>query len=288
MRGELAPPLTPDASGLWRRAISIAPGSAQLKMTVKPTVKTPAIVTPDALFKCTSIQAAGEVTLNGAAGDNPTGWTLGFIQAQWIETNWGYYRGQTNNDGSVFIQRGRAPARPARGCRDTVGPVADIWYYKSVLGTAAAGATFPLKLTSTHYDRPSDSYPLATTNNKTKKLNFLSEVQLEFHFCFVLTLRDPSLKFHHLKCVYWNVLWQAKFAATGYAAPAGSGWSVTPVAGGNGAHVGHVIDGAPNDARFNNVLTSVQGANCNVFANHETTNPNRSESRVWQNFDVTR
>jgi len=288
VRGNPAPSLTPDASGLWRRAVTIAPNSAQLHITVRPTVQPPVITPPSANFNCTSIQAAGEVTLNGGAGDSATGWTLGFIQAQWIETNWGYYRGQHNSDGSVFVQRGRPPARPAQGCRDTVGPVTDIFYNTMVLGTAAAGATFPVKLMSTHYDLPSDSYALAITNNKTGKLNFLREAQLEFHFCFILTLRDPAKNFHHLKCIYWNVLWQAEFSLTGFAAPSGSGWTQSLVAGGNSANVGHVIDGAPTDRRFTGVITSAQGANCNGFAASETGHPNIREARVWENFDVTR
>ncbi len=289
IRGGLAPALTPDASGLWRRAVSMAPGSAKLKMTVRPKVLTPTIVPPDALFNCTDIQASGEVTLHGAAGDSPVGWTLGFIQAQWIETNWGYYRGQHNSDGSLFVQRARPPARPAQACRDTVGPVGDIFYNTHVLGTAAAGTPFPVKLTSTHYDKPGDSYSLAVTNTMTNKLNFLREVQLEFHFCFVLTLRDPSLAFHHLKCVYWNVLWQATFQPTGFAAPSGSGWTVTPLGGvANSANVGHIIEGSPTDGRFKNVVTSLQGANCNVFAANETTNANIRQAKTWQDFNVTR
>ena len=73
----------------------------------------------------------------------PRGLDAWVIQAQWIETNWGYYRGQHNSDGSLFVQRARPPARPAQACRDTVGPVGDIFYNTHVLGTAAAGTPFP-------------------------------------------------------------------------------------------------------------------------------------------------
>ena len=62
----------------------------------------------------------GQCKITGASGDNPAGRTLGFIQLQWIETNWGYYQGEKDIHGSSFLQRGRPPARPAQGCRDTV------------------------------------------------------------------------------------------------------------------------------------------------------------------------
>jgi hypothetical protein len=287
LRGRLAPALTPDGSGLWRRAISIVPNSARLQITTRPTVQTPTAVSPNAAFNCTPIRATGEVKLQGAAGDSLAGWQLGFIQAEWIETNWADYRGQVDRDGSVFLQRARPPARPAQACRDTVGPVSDIWYNTGVVGTAAAGTPFPARLTSTHYDRPAESYPLVINNATTGKVNFLHEVQLEFHFCFVLTLRDPGLVFHHLKCLYWNVHWQARFRPASYAAPAGA-WTVTNVAGGHAANVGHVIDGRPTDRRFVGVLTSPQGANCNAVAANASTSPIKREARTWQNFAITR
>ena len=67
------------------------------------------------------IEMRGRCKITGDPGDNPAGWTLGLIQLQWIETNWGYYQGEKDIHGSCFVQRGRPPARPAQGCRDTVG-----------------------------------------------------------------------------------------------------------------------------------------------------------------------
>jgi hypothetical protein len=64
------------------------------------------IVTP-------TISADGEVMVHGDAADSLVGWTFGFIQLERVETNWGYYRGQFNRDGSLFLQRGRRPARPS-------------------------------------------------------------------------------------------------------------------------------------------------------------------------------
>ena len=51
------------------------------------------------------LEAVGTVAFNHARGST-AGWQIGFIQAQWIETNWAVYRGMTQAAGSVFVQRG--------------------------------------------------------------------------------------------------------------------------------------------------------------------------------------
>src|SRR5665213_399743 len=88
-------------------AITIKPGSAKVHVTAHPHLHPPAVKGTSMSYTGTPIKAIGEVTLLGSAGDNPAGWQLGFIQLQWIETNWCYYRGHTVNDGSIFIQRAR-------------------------------------------------------------------------------------------------------------------------------------------------------------------------------------
>ena len=65
------------------------------------------------------IEAIGSVTFHGSAGDSAAGWTIGFVQAQWVETNWGVYRGAAPSDGSVFVQRARPPSRPHQACFTT-------------------------------------------------------------------------------------------------------------------------------------------------------------------------
>ena len=58
------------------------------------------------------IEMRGRCKITGDPGDNPAGWTLGLIQLQWIETNWGYYQGEKDIHGSCFVQRGaRRPGR---------------------------------------------------------------------------------------------------------------------------------------------------------------------------------
>jgi hypothetical protein len=146
-------------------------------------------------FPCQQgITISGQCKIKGDPGDNPEGWTLGLIQLQWIETNWGSYRGQSNSDGSCFLQRARPPARAAKGCRDTLG--AGEIFVNNAPGldrtVATAGTPFPIAMTAQFSDAPTDAYPLTRPNSLTGKANFLGEVQLEFHFCTILTLKDPA------------------------------------------------------------------------------------------------
>jgi hypothetical protein len=279
-------------------AVSIDPSSAKLNLTARPRVNTPVVSGADMSFTGTSIQAAGEIKLLGNPGDSAAGWRLGFIQAQWIETNWCSYRGQHNNDGSIFIQRARPPARPHQACRDCVdsSPVSNIFYsaipaHREV-ASGAAGATFPLKLTVTHFDQPSETCVLVEQNTRTGKPNYLSEAQLEFHFCTVLSVQDPTGNFHHQLAFYWNMRWQCTFHPTSFAVPSPN-FRITVVPAGTGSNVGHIIRGTPTDHRFTGVLTAPQTQSCNqVFRAARAAvgigSTNRHESTVWQRFDVRR
>jgi len=282
--------------------VSIASNSAKIVVTQRPTVNRPFVEGPLVKFTGDDLTATGEVTLNGAAGDDASGWTAGIIQAQWTETNWCYYRGQHNTDGSIFIQRGRPPARPAQACRDcaVTSPVNDIFYstlpeHSEIARGRPAGSAFPQRLTFDHLDHVKDACRLVEWNSLTGKPNYLAEAQLEFFFCTVLSVRDPRGVFHHLASFYWNQRWRAtfkplSFSATGIA-PA---FQIMPIAAGTGASVSPIIQGTPTDPRFTGVLTSPQSQSCNdVF--HATrvavaaaSSPNRHESRVWASFDVRR
>jgi hypothetical protein len=260
-------------------------------------VQTPTInaATGRVTWPSNPIRATGEVSITGNPGDIPTGWTLGFIQAQWIETNWMYYRGQSNNHGSLFLQRARPPARPAQACRDSVGPVTDIWYNTTHNHVVAGHPAFPIKLTAHYFDQPSESCNIQETNTLTSQPNYLREGQLEFHFCLVLALRESGATgaFHQLLHLYWNLHWQTRFQPTNFsnlAAP----WNINNIAAGTAANVGRVISGRTNDRRFDAMITGVATQNCNqifraaITAVASPTSPNRRQSRVWDNFDVRR
>jgi hypothetical protein len=268
-------------------AISVVPGSASITINNRPAVHAPLVEAANVRFTAEAIQATGSVTLDGLPTDPREGWFAGWIQAQWIETNWGYFRGRSNNHGSVFYQRARPPARVARNCRDTLGPVDDIFY-----GTRGAmrpripsTGEFPRTLSALISDRPADLYPITVINSLTGERNFLREVQLEFHFASVFVVRDPDANVQQLLHFYWNLRWQYRFTPTAF--PPGVG-TLNPVAisAGVGANVSPIFQGAATDRRFADVLTAPQTENCNDVAQGAFRHPNVKESRVWDNFDV--
>lgn len=291
------PRLTADRSRLLRRVISVVPRSAKMTVTARPTVQTPTVNAASGIanWRSNPIRITGEVSITGGAGDSPVGWTLGFIQAQWIETNWMYYRGQSNRDGSLFLQRARPPARPSQACRDSVGPVTDIWYNTADNHVIRTAAPFPIKLTCRFYDRPSETSNLQENNTLTSRPNYLREGQLEFHFCAVLALREPGASgaFRQLLHLYWNLHWQARFQPTNFANLAAP-WRITKVSAGTAANVGRVISGRTNDRRFDRMITGAATQNCNqifraaIAAVASPTSPNRRQARTWANFDVRR
>jgi len=235
------------------------------------------------------------VTFHGSPGNVVKGWSIGWIQAQWIETNWAYYVGQSNTDGSIFLQRGRPPARPAQGCRDTSGKVSTIFTDPTDPREFQdlPGGHFPVTVRVSTNDPPGENYPLMDINGKTKKPNFLHTVQIEFHFATILTVRDPAGKFHHQAHFYWNLHWQYEFRPTAFP-PNDAQWKVTPVAEGNKSYAAGAIPGAPVDHRFAGVLTSVQTQSCVDLAGasdravHTPGNACRREYMVWTSVDVRR
>jgi hypothetical protein len=136
-------------------------------------------------------------------------------------------------------------------------------------------------------DAPRDDYDLTRINTLTGRTNFLHEVQLEFHFCTILTLLDRHGKYHHLKHFTWNVHWQATCKPSNFAAIA-SPWIITPSASAraNSAHVSAVSNGGTSDHRFVRIMTAAGAPNCNAVATRAGNHPNVRESPTWTNFDV--
>ena len=260
-------------------AINIAGGTADHVMGIPMNVK-------------------GQVVFGGRLGDPVAGWDVGWVQAEWVETNWAHYRGRTTKDGSVFVQRGRHPARAQQACRDTSGAVGDIFTDPNdpIEFRHLPAGLFPATVRVESNDGPSESYPLIRRNSQTNKDNYLHEVQIEFMFCTVLTVRDTLSNFHHLAHFYWNARWQTKFLPTTFPPTTVAHWKVTAVGGGTGATAGSAIDGRPNDHRFIHVLTTPQVSSCDdlaATANNVTdpaagANANVREFADWQEVDVRR
>ena len=82
-----------------RCAASLKPGSSTIKIDSYPTVKAPTVAGGKVHFKVgNSLKATGSVMLTGS--HPASGWKLGFLQAEWAETNWLYYRGQHDAEDS--------------------------------------------------------------------------------------------------------------------------------------------------------------------------------------------
>jgi len=210
------------------------------------------------------------------------------IQLKFIDTDWAHYRGHSNGDGSSFLQYSRPPALPKGGCRDTLAAggifVDNNPGHDRTIATVGAG--FPIAMSAAFSDAPSRGFYLSRVNGMTRKDNFLREAQTELHFCTVLSLKSPMGAFQHLKSVYWNVHWQARFQPNfgNLAAP----WTITLTGGlGNTANVSRVIDGPPTDRRFFGLVTAPTTPNCNAMTNASYNSPNVKESKIWVNFDVT-
>src|SRR5438874_9689826 len=110
-------------------AISIVPGSATIKIDTKPDIQPIDLSGGAATFTGSDMAATGTVTFKGAAGDDPRGWKVGWIQVEWVETSWFAYKGEKPEDGSMLLQRG---GRNPYACRDTSTDVAKIWSWDGV------------------------------------------------------------------------------------------------------------------------------------------------------------
>ncbi len=90
-----------------------------------PARSAPTIQGGEAIFNAnqtSKMHVEDTVRFNVAAADPRAGWDVGWVQAQWVETNSAYYRGQFEREGSIFLQAGRGPARPQQACRDISRP----------------------------------------------------------------------------------------------------------------------------------------------------------------------
>jgi len=299
-------------------AVTVVPGSVKIHVWDYPVALTPqAPLTRDPLtgqappapvlagFFSKQITLGGEALLNGDP-EEVLRCTAGFVQVEWIETFWCYYRGKTYSDGSMLVQRGRPPARPRQSCRDCNDPKrSTLWYDVDGLNRPADDIKDPpFRIGGGMDDSPGASVMLGQLNTLTGKTNLLREVQIERHFCAVFTLQTGDGFFHHLASRYWNLRWQAIFHAHDFDNPFKTKWDVTLVKGGNGQAVSPTILGTPTDHRFAQMLTAPGAPICGDYIKNAALivdnflwngQPNpyfdprtRREGRVWENFDVRR
>jgi hypothetical protein len=296
-------------------SVTVVPGSVRIIVLNRPQVQKPIVPftgTPAsgrtrakvfAGFACSSgISLLGEMSLDGDP-DDISECTVGFIQVQWIETFWMYYRGKTNTDGGMLVQAGRPPARRQQACRDC-DDGHGFFINKDDARKASRPISPPVIIRADLDDLPFHTALLGQVNGRTGQTNLLHEAQVESHFCSILSFQDGAGKFNHQASIYWNVRWQAVFQPEVFDDPFNKPWRVTPVARGNSAAVNHVIMGPPTDHRFTRVITDPAAPICNEelrrtlakldnFLPDGDANPlfaprTRHESPVWTNFDVRR
>ncbi|MBV9210694.1 MAG: DUF4157 domain-containing protein [Acidobacteria bacterium] len=312
--------LSTDSSRLIRRIISAKPGTAELIITQRPSAIEP-LYLPDFIVRerngaviqeihlgpvvrCTSsaLQLTGAVDLDGENNppDPSRGWTLGMIQLQFVETNWGHYRGAVNQDGSMFVQRARPPARMSQACRDTVNfgaifadnnPPPPAFRVPGIFPRdlydqfeTLPNEIFPVYMGISFSDAPTATYKAVLTNTRTRQPNYLHELQVELLFCSILSLRSPAGDFQHLKHLYWNVRWQSRFEPVNPRMLPGP-LRMIPVGGGTAAHVSPVYEGGPIDRRFVNIITQPT-VKCNDLTSRAFNHPDVQCELVWKNFDV--
>lgn len=322
LQGQRVNRLSPDWSRLIRRVVSVKPGSAELVLTQRPSAIVPMYIADYKLkqrvgaqiqevhlgpvMRCasTALQFTGAVDLigenasNANAADPSTGWTLGVIQLQYVDTNWGYYRGEVNQHGSMFVQRGHA----VQACRDTANfgaiftdnnPPPPAYRVPGVFPKdlydqfeTLPNELFPVYMGVSFTDAPTATYKTVLQNTRTRQPNYLREMQMEFLFCSILSLKTPTGDYQHLKHIYWNVRWQSRFEPINPRLPGGP-LCATPVGQATGANVSPVYEGGPIDRRFAQIITQ-PALQCNDVADHAFNHPDIQCEPVWKNFDLSK
>ena len=274
-------------------SISIVPGSGKIVAIRPAQVGTWTINHKKVQLSVNqTMHAEGWVDFNVGPNDPTAGWEVGWIQVAWSSTMWLQYRGQFDRDGSVLLQIGRMP--PSGPCRDTSGPVNDIFTDKTDIREFQRLAIWggrSVWVSTT--DAPEYVVPQIQTNSLTGRPNALHELQMGFNFCTVLTVRDPDQVFHHQAHFYWYVGWQGRFRSIEPSNWLNGGWAVDTDLKGTRSRATGSVSGAPT-ARFASALTDSQPLNCvqveidKVRKVSQPGNPCRREFRHWHTSDVRR
>jgi hypothetical protein len=175
-------------------------------------------------FNSPTIDATASMRLSGTAGEDVSGWTLGFIQLKYIGTNHARYRGALDREGSVLVTHSNKTL-----CRDTDLGSTEVWYdslnsggttgpsgtNKLAIGTVLPSAKF-IDVPAHLFDQPSRSWDASRVNQSVagQPNNFLHYAVVELLFCTMLVAQEPGGKFHFLKHFYWNVIWEHLFHRT--------------------------------------------------------------------------
>ncbi|MCX6611506.1 MAG: hypothetical protein NTW74_11725 [Acidobacteria bacterium] len=254
----------------------------------QPPGRTSSSLRGQSLILATSdIQADANITVRPSRDGEvlPIGWKFGFIQLQLAETNWAYYKGASAADGSVLVNYGNSLARGTDLCRDSE-KAGQIWYTGAgdADSTKESKMAMPLPWTlPTFYfgDSPEGELALEFRNPKTGKLNRLDEAKLSLSFLTTLSMRDPQVRFTHLRHFTWGVTWHVRRA------PGNTPRPDFPFLPGSGGSCSPVRIGPPSSALHRAMLTDEGGRarNCNEVASGAVMHPVVEASTKWQRFD---
>lgn len=247
-----------------------------------------------------SLVAIGTVTFDGDPHENLEDWSVGFLQASYINENWAEYRGHSESDGSSFYEFGRPPALLSAACFDS--NISQSPYYHPLdkkLGQHFHGAysalyagageeynarslkyavhKFPYTQRLVHFDVPSTIFPLIRVNSLTGETNHLVEVRDESDYVTVLAVRGPNSRLEMLRGFYWRIAWHNTFTSD-----SDGNFTVVPPPF-SGPVILDSFVGAPGDQRFRDALTRPQPINCNLMAKIARST-RAQEHRDWAPF----
>jgi hypothetical protein len=199
-------------------------------------------------------------------------WKVGYMQLQTMEVNWAYYRGESDGDGCVFVDK--VVNRRVGACRDVKSEGA-LWYeisgnrddcYAVPQGINAAKRAPWNDVWFVVGDSPTTDWAFEVPNNlRNGTPNYLYEFRAAQQFLTLVVQQDRSGRLSFLRHFTWKVVWHGRSErATGVAKSAMDFKLVKD----SGFTRGAFIDGAPGDGSYIRILNDEGvGPSANRIAN---------------------
>jgi hypothetical protein len=291
---------------------SQAPPTVQIVQEGDPKLPAAATLSGAIQIQFPDIFALAAVTVQGTAGDDVAFWRFGFIQLGFINDDWAHYRNADPADGSVFVARDRPPALGQQLCRDSVAetgitgaiqrfpylgpiifydpetPINSFWGGR-ITGFLPLGTKIPrggkLFFTILFNDSPSPHFwGLNRVNNAAMRVNQLYSLQYGRAFATMFAVqKGPNQPIEVLKSFQWNVRWRAHFGVH-----AGQNVQLPPRPGDvMDMNISHVVNGTPNDPRFQFRVLDTRLPNCNAINAEAFKNQVVRESKTHEDWKVT-
>jgi hypothetical protein len=149
---------------------------------------------------------------------NRATWKVGYMQVQTMEVNWAYYRGESDGDGCVFVDK--VVNRKVGACRDVRTDGATLWYVASdnpndcfaVPQDANAAKKAPWTgIWFIFGDAPGGIWEYRTPNLQRRGApNYLYEFRTAYEFLTVVVQQDEPGKLKFLRHFTWKVVWHGR------------------------------------------------------------------------------